>query len=186
MLYLKLLLVGAFLSTNVVAKNKIITSDIALYRVQDEVVFLSSYKAFKKGLRIFRCFNKNVLFLPALGLDKESLKTLPSVKQIKTFDDDSKRFIKKVILLKKALIHIKKQKRKYDKRFFTYFEKHKCLNRPYRSWSKTIQNMVTVELYFQERFKKGTKLKIYDPKVWENVKFYLLSLDKKINHDVFF
>lgn len=182
---LYILLISLFLSTNVFAQSKLISSDIAIYRVQDEVVFLSQLKAFRKNLIKFRCFKDKVLLLPALGLDEKSLKVVPSMKKLKSFDKDSKEFINKVILGNKALIHIKKQKRKYGKKFLKYFEKGNCLKGPYRKWSEQIKNLVTVELYFQERFKKG-KSKSFDSKTWENVKFYLLSLDKKIGHDVFF
>jgi len=189
MIYLKIFLIGLFISTTAIAQNKIITSDIALYRIEEKVTFLSAYKTFRKQLNIFRCFENKVLLLPALELDKANLKTLPSVKKVKSFDEESKKFLKKLILLEKALIHIKKQGRHYDKKFLKYFERSKCLNSPYKTWSKQMKYLVTVELYFQERFKKGPShipLTTFDPQTWENVRFYLLSLDKKFKHDVFF
>jgi hypothetical protein len=171
------------------ANKKVITSDVALFRVGDRIVFLSTYKAFRNELRIFRCFESKGLLLPALGLDKVSLKKLPSYNKIKSLDEDAKEFLKKAILLLKAKLHIEKQGRKYGKKYLKYYEKHRCLNSPYKSWPEGLQLLVTVELYFQERFRKGTStkpLKNYDAKTWENVKFYLLSLDKKLPHNVFF
>jgi len=190
MFNLRLLLSGLLLFSPITfAKTKVITSDIALYRVADKIKFLSNFRQGRKDLIKFRCFESKLLLLPALGLDKASLKTVPSAKKIRKFDEKSKKFLKKIILMEKALVHIKKQGRKFGKKYLKYFEKHKCLNSPYHTWSKGLQNMVTVELYFQERFKKGASdvpIKTYDPKTWENVKFYLLSLDKKIPHNVFF
>jgi len=190
MFNLRLLLSGLLLFSPITfAKTKVITSDVALYRVGDEITFLSDIRVGRKDLIKFRCFQSKVLLLPALGLDKASLKTVPSINKIRKFDKESKNFLKKIILMKKALVHVEKQGRKFGKKYLKYFEKHKCLNSPFRTWSKTLQQLVTVELYFQERFKKGSShvpIKSYDPKTWENVKFYLLSLDKKIPHNVFF
>ena len=165
--------------------EKVITSDFALYRVENKIQFFSQFNDFRKSLDIFRCFKSKMLLLPALNLDIANLKKLPSISDIKKLDKNTKFFIKKIILLEKALIHIEKQGRKFDKKSFSYFEDHECVNRPFRNWPKLLQELVTVEIYFQERFIKK-KAYGFHPQTWKNVKLYLLSLDKKIFHYVFF
>lgn len=171
-----------------ISYSKEVFSDKAVFRVAEEIVFLSDLKETGESLEKLRCLKTDGLMLSLLELDKKSQKKIPDFKNFDFKDQSNKDFIQKIILFKKAGHFIDTQNVVFDPGFKSQIENHSCIKMKYSDWSRDLKRFFDLELYTQKRYMaaKARKEKRSDEALLASAKLFLASLSQKINHYVFY
>ena len=171
-----------------ISYSKEVSSDKAVFRVAEEIIFLSDLKEIGETLGKIRCLKTDGLMLNLLDLDKKSQKKIPDFKNFDFKDQSNKDFIQKIILFKKAGHFIETQDVVFDPGLKSLIEKDSCINMKYSEWSKDLKRFFDLEIYTQKRYlaAKARKEKRSDEALIASAKLFLSSLSQKINHYVFF
>ncbi len=166
--------------------SKEITSDKAVFRVAEEIIFLSDMVDFGNSLEKMRCLKTDGVILSLFELDIKSLKNLPDFKKINI--EKNKDFIQKMILFKKAGHFIETQNVSLDPLLREKIEKNPCIGMNFGKWSNDLRRFFYLEVYFQKRFisVKGKDHKENLESTLNSAKIFLNSLAQKIPHYVFY
>jgi hypothetical protein len=175
-----------FLFIPLISNSKEIISDKALFRVAEEIIFLSDLKGIQDFIEKVRCLKTDGLTLGLLGLDKKSLPKIPSVKNFDVNKD--KEFIQKIILFKKVGHFIDTQNISLDANIKALIEKDSCIGISYSKWSPDLKRFFDIEVYIQKRFvvARGKGSKDNQESTKNSAKVFLTSLGQKLPHYVFY
>ena len=175
-----------FLFIPLISNSKEIFSDKALFRVAEEIIFLSDLQEIEDFIGKVRCLKTDGLTLGILGLDKKSLPKIPGPKKFDVNKD--KEFLQKIILFKKAGHFIDTQNISLDANLKTLIEKDSCIGMSYSKWPQDLKRFFDLEVYIQKRFVvargKGNKENLES--TINSAKVFLDSLGQKIPHYVFY
>lgn len=168
--------------------SKEIASDKAVFRIAEEIVFLSDFKEIAENIERIRCLKTDGLMLSLLGLDKKSQPKFPDLKKNKLEDQSIRDFIQKIILLKKAEHFIETQSIVFDSELKAQIEKDSCIDMKYSEWSKDLKRFFELEIYLQKRFvtSKGKETKENFESRLASARLFLTSVSQKIPHYVFY
>jgi len=175
-------------SMPLLAGPKEIASDKAVFRVAEEIVFISDLQEISKTFEKIRCLKTDGLMLNLLELDKKSQPKFPSFKKFDFNDQSNKDFIQKIILFKKAGHFIETQSIVFESPLKSLIEKDSCIAMKYSDWSLDLKRFFDLEIYVQKRYvaikEKGSKENLKS--IQNSVKLFLSSLSQKIPHYVFY
>ncbi len=157
--------------------------DRALFRYDNEVVFLSEAKDLIKSLEKFRCLKddwlslkvtkltkKDFLHLPKLGFDKKSLR-------------EDRQFINRFIDLQKLKTFTKDQLVKIEDSELVAINKTSCFPRGHKSWPVEVKELVKLELYIKSRYVKEADNKEEQVR---RLNSFFTSIVRKSNENLFF
>lgn len=158
-----------------------VTKDRALYRVDNHVVFLSEARTQIKELGKFRCLKKGWEGLKLTGLTKSDYPKYPLLPLNKKNLSEHKDFVLKYIRLQKIKNFAKFQLVRIDDNVLRKINKKNCFRDGYKSWSKEVMELVKLELYIKSRYLNND-----GEKNEENLRSFLLTIDKKFSNILFF
>ncbi len=175
-----------FLLIPLISNSKEIVSDKALFRVAEEIIFISDLKEIGDFVSQVRCLKTDGLTLGLLGLDKKSLPKIPSVKNFDVNKD--KDYLQKIILFKKVGHFIDTQNIALDANLKAQIEKDSCIGISYSKWPLDLKRFFDIEVYIQKRFVvvRGKSTKENLESTINSAKVFLTSLGQKIPHYVFY
>jgi hypothetical protein len=169
------------------SSGKLIEKDVAAFRVQNKIVFLSELSPYISHLNTFRCFKEDSILLDALKLDKLSM---PKVLQFKTNSADELAnrapIVKKIVSLLKAQLFANKQRVSVEGDFIKSLGVGDCISGAWDNWPNELRSMVQAELFFRDRFKREDSSVLETSKFKASMEEFLETIEKKIEHDLFF
>ena len=191
--------------------GKSIYSDYAIFRISDRVFFKSDFKHIKEKILSLDCMYPDSLLLKSLRLDGDEKNKIPFFpKRNEKFSRSLMAFLDKLILLKKVHIFIDKNLEKLPslkngKKF------EECLKgKAFRT--QEFKDILKIETFLKNRFEGKTQAsltvqkdalkkkypnwkkekvalemkKIEEKENLRSVNLFISSLDKKMNHELFY
>ncbi|MFT6069301.1 MAG: hypothetical protein ACJAT2_002767 [Bacteriovoracaceae bacterium] len=157
--------------------------DRALFRFENQVVFLSEAKKLISELENFRCLKNDWVSLELTNLTRKDYKSFPRLVFSKTGLNKEKQFIERFITLQKLKVFAKEQLVKIDEKELSKVNKTSCFPRGYKSWSNEVEDLVKLEFYIKSRYidnaKKDEDLKI-------RLNSFLSTISRKSTDVLFF
>ncbi|MBT3585582.1 MAG: hypothetical protein HN509_11810 [Halobacteriovoraceae bacterium] len=165
-------------------KRQLILEDVAVFRIEGQVFFVSDLRQFSDKLKVMRCFKFSSLLLKATALRKTDQKRLPKLSYDSLSLLKNKGFISKILRLIKLQLFIKGQKLKINPNKNNVLRPAGCIKRKYSQWPSDLKALAHAELYFRDRFKNQEGSKKEDEKMKKSISVFIDTVDKKISHEL--
>ena len=193
---------------------KIISRELAVFKIHGDVFLLSDLETYLNGVRFFRCLSFKPLSLRALGLDKMSLLKIPNITRVHLLKKEEEKFLEKILKMLKVSFFLRKRQGGIEKAFFKKLPLRKCSKkgRKLDNLGTGIRFLMIIESFLQNRFlSKGALTKDIEFKDFkkendhlnakalkeafsrkketqtlEAIRLFINSLDKRIPHEYFF
>tara|TARA_Y100000590_G_scaffold470750_1_gene669292 strand:- start:61788 stop:62315 length:528 start_codon:yes stop_codon:yes gene_type:complete len=169
-----------FLSTGLFSKE---TKDRALFRFDNEVVFLSEAKELIKYLDDFRCLKDDWLSLKVTKLTKKDYLHLPNLGFKKKSLSEERVFINRFIDLQKLKAFTKDQLVKIEDSELAAINKTSCFPKGHKTWPLEVQELVKLELYIKSRYVKDSDNSVEQTR---RLNSFFTSIIRKSNETLFF
>lgn len=176
-------MVGILSSSLFAQESKPVVRDRALYRFENNVVFLSEAKSMVSQLNKFRCLRGDWNSLKLTGLTISQVPRLPYLGFTKKSLGEDREFLNKFISLQKLKSFAKEQIVKMSPEQLSRLNKSKCFPRGTSSWSAEVKDLIKLEFYIESRYiKKG----ITQKEQTERLKSFYKTITNKSDNVLFF
>lgn len=157
--------------------------DRALFRFENQVIFLSEAKSLISELEKFRCLKPDWVALKLTKLSGKDYSKYPSLGFAKAFLIKEKQFIERFITLQKLKDFAKEQLVKIDESELIKINKSSCFPKGHRSWSAEVESLVKLEYYIKSRYIDNVKK---DEDLQERLNSFLSTISRKSSDVLFF
>lgn len=168
------LVFALIVSSNSYCSNK----DIAIFRFEGKVIFVSDLNHNMDSIRTFRCFPFNSLLLKNTGLNKSSQKSLTKFNTVESSFNKRLKFLSKSIKLEKLIFFANKQAITIDKSSINILNSKRCIKENFDKWPTYLQEMTRAEIYLRDRFVLGNKVKK------ESLQNFVNTIFNRTNHEM--
>lgn len=159
------------------------TKDRALYRFDNEVLFLSEVKKQILELDKFRCLKPDWFSLKLTKLTKKDYPNLPNLPHSKKDLNEEKEFILRYLNLQKLKTFADGQLVKMDEKELEKINSSRCVKGGLSAWSQELKSLVKLEFYINSRYIKDSK---DDKERQDRLESFLSSITKKSDNVLFF
>lgn len=157
--------------------------DRALFRFENQVVFLSEAKVLINDLEKFRCLKSDWVSLGLTKLTRKNYNKFPKLSFSKKELNGEKEFIERFITLQKLKDFAKDQLVKIEDSELSKINKTSCFPGGYKTWSAEVESLVKLEYYIKSRYIDNVKK---DEDLQLRLNSFLSTISRKSTDVLFF
>jgi hypothetical protein len=157
--------------------------DRALFRFENQVIFLNEAKKLITQLEKFRCLKKNWVSLDLTKLTSKNYKKYPKLGFSKARLNKEKEFIERFISLQKLKDFAKDQLVKIKDSELSKINKKRCFPGGHGTWSTEVMSLVKLEYYIKSRYIDNLKK---DEDLQLRLNSFLSTISRKSTDVLFF
>ena len=194
--------------------KKLVVKEEAVFKIKNQVFFLSDLGPIIQEVRFFRCLSSDSLILQGVGLNKAVLLTIPKIESVQNLSKKQEDFLGKIIRVIKTSIYIKERQKEFGKYFDKLASFKRCQKKIYGRFVKGVakKDLMLTESFLKDRFDPKSQVvdvsqyEIFKKKnkflnekalkeafkreknlqIVESIKLFVASLDKRISHEAYF
>lgn len=159
-------------------------SDTAIFKIEEQVFYLTDVNKFLEPLEIFRCIGAKSYLVKSLELSNSDYETLPDfVSDVKVLKRRQEQ-LQKILLLNKILmysssVNVEVTEKELSDIGFTRCNKSKKL-------STVIKLFIKSEFLLRDRFLRQRRVITLDAHMLEKMKIFYSGIDRRISSQVYF
>ncbi|WP_372655635.1 hypothetical protein [Halobacteriovorax sp.] len=159
-------------------------SDTAIFKIEEQVFYLSDINKFLKPLEVFRCIGEKSYLVRSLELSTSDYDTLPDFVSDESVLSRRQEQLQKILLLNKILMYSTSLNIEVTEKELIDIGFSKC-NKS-QSLSTVMKLFIKSEFLLRDRFLRQRQVVELDAHLFEKIKIFYSGIDRRISSQVYF
>jgi hypothetical protein len=177
-----LILEASVLASNI-SKSKTI-SDTAIFKIEEQVFYLSDVNRALKDVNTFRCLNSRSILINSLRLSKDDYLELDDFVSDYVVLNRRQEQLDKILVLHKMLLYSAPVTIQVSTEDLDGIGFNKCFKG--KELSNTMKLMIKAEFHLRDRFIRNRKSFKMDENLLEKLRIFYSGIDRKLRAQVYF
>jgi hypothetical protein len=185
-LILFLLLEASVLASNISKKEtpKSKFKDTAIFKIEEQVYYLSDINKSLEDIRVFRCLKSNSLLINSLKISDREYESFSDLTSDYSVLNRRQEQIEKIMILEKMLMYSVPLRIQVSEDDLTRIGFNKCFKG--KQLSNHLKLMIKSEFHLRDRFIRNRKNLKIDDNLLEKLRIFYSGIDRKLNGHVYF